>query len=75
MRAIHDGLAHAIQWLRLPSAIVLYWVPKHLHKSGLYQFVQLVQLFPAFGNQVTDLIQHRGNPALFVQWGKGDFNF
>ena len=53
---------------------ITYRVPKHLHKPGLHQLVQLVQLFPALGDQAADLVQHRGNTALFVQRRKGNFN-
>ena len=49
-------------------------VPKHLDKSGFHQRIQLVQLLAAFGNQVTDFVQHRRDFALFVKGREGDFN-
>ena len=53
--------------------ISVYYIPKHLDKSGFYQFIQLVQLLPALGNQVADLVQYSGNFALFIKRRKRNF--
>ena len=58
----------------IPSFWIAHWVPKHLHKPGLHQLVQLGKLGPAFGDQAADLVQHSGNAALFVQRREGNFN-
>jgi len=50
-----------------------FWVPKYLHKPGFDQQVQFVQLHPALGDQVADLVQLDGNEALFFQWWERKF--
>ncbi len=52
---------------------VYYWLPKHLDKPGFNHLIQFVKLLAAFGNEVTYLVQHRRDFALFVKGREGDF--
>ena len=64
MCSICKLITHILQFFLFPPHRITHWLPKHLHKPCLYQFVQFSKLLFAKIHELFNFVQSLSNFVL-----------